>query len=112
MPRYAWDRLTREERALETLSLVPLTPEQRQVVVDAWSEGSYEDTPDGERRALNDLIHLMQGVTRGPAEAVTKESLSPDEEGRLVAQLAEYHKSPSKYAKERAQIRGRLIAAR
>lgn len=112
MIRKPWNALTREERALETLACVPLGETQRQAVLDAWAEGVYPDTPDGEKEALSDLIQLMQQATRPAVISPVFAALSPEEEADLISKLAEYQKSPSRFAKERSAIRKRLAAAR
>ena len=43
-----------------------LPKEKWPAVVEEWIRESYEDTPDGERRALNDLIHIAQRTMRQP----------------------------------------------
>ena len=112
MIRKSWGALTLAERALETLACMDLSDSQRQTVIDAWAEGVYPNTPDGEKQALAELLQLMQKATLPEAITPEYESLSSEEEAELVEKLAEYQKSPSRFAKERTAIRKRLHAAR
>jgi hypothetical protein len=59
--------MTRRERA--EFILADILPEsQWPAVATEWIKESYEDTPDGEKRALNDLIHIAQRALRQPTK--------------------------------------------
>lgn len=54
-----WTDMTRQERA--EMVLGDILPESKwPAVVEEWVVERYEDTPDGEKQALNDLIHIAQ----------------------------------------------------
>lgn len=61
----SWNLQTRQERAEFILGDI-LPKSQWPAVVEEWIQERYEDTPDGEKRALNDLVHIAQRHLLGP----------------------------------------------
>jgi len=73
----SWNLMTRRERA--EFILGDILPESGwPAVVAEWVKESYEDTPDGEKRALNDLVHIAQRFLRKPTPLAEARSVLRD----------------------------------